>query len=40
MGHLIFIVLWGMISRFLTTEEEMHRMMCDEAEEMYREGRI
>ena len=40
MGHAIIIMLWAIVSRLATTEEDMHKMMCDEAEEMYREGRI
>lgn len=40
MGHALIIILWWLSSWLCTTDKDMHKMMCDEAEEMYREGRI
>ena len=37
MGDVIFLFLWGIISRIFTSKEDMHELMCEEATEFAEE---
>ena len=37
MGNVIFLFLWGIISRLLTSKDDMLGLMCEEASEFAEE---